>query len=195
MNFAALLAYTFITAFTPGPNNIMAMSNSVRYGFSKAFVFCFGVLAGFLVDMSLCALGTAFLYDFIPTIQPVMRWIGAAYILFLAIVVFRDKGGADSEGEKNTSGFLNGVVMQLVNVKVILYGITALSTFVLPFHRSVGALILAVLFLSVVGFAGTSCWALFGSLFQNFHARNRRAVNIVMALLLVYCAVGTLGII
>lgn len=192
MNFAALLAYVCIAAFTPGPNNIMAMTNSIKYGFSKTMIFCLGVFVGFLVDMSLCALGTSFLYEYIPTIQPIMRWIGAGYILLLAVVVFRDKGEGVAEGESAGSvGLVTGVIMQLVNVKVILYGITAMSTFILPHYRSLGALILAILFLSVFGLAATSSWALFGSMFQGFYGRNRKAVNSVMALLLVYCAVGT----
>lgn len=190
MNLSALFAYAVITAFTPGPNNIMSMTTSIQHGFSRTLVFIAGVFCGFLVDMTLCAAGTSFLFEHLPAIEPAMRWIGAAYILFLAVVVFRDKGGDGEKEGKSASGFVTGLVMQLVNVKVILYGITSLSTFILPYHRSVSALALAVLFLSVVGLAANLCWALFGSLFQKFHAGRRRVLNGVMALLLVYCAVG-----
>lgn len=205
MNFTALFTYAFLTAFTPGPNNIMAMTNAIKFGLSRAMVFCFGVLFGFLVDMTLCALGTAFLFDSIPSVEPVMRWIGAAYILFLAWVVFNDgknenaDAGDDAESDPvaesaapRAGGFFTGLFMQLINVKVLLYGITALSTFILPHYRSAGTLWLSVAALSVLGFAGTACWAVFGSLFRNFHARHRRGVNAVMALALVYCAVRTL---
>lgn len=193
MNFAALLTYVFVSAYTPGPNNIMAVTNSARYGFSKTMPFCFGTLFGFFFIMTVCAVATSFLYEQIPVIEPVMRWIGAAYIAYLAVVVYRDQGGENS-GESSTPavGLATGAVMQLVNVKVILYGITAISTFVLPHYRSVGALAVAVFFLSVIGFSGTMCWALFGSLFQNFHAAHRKLVNSIMALLLIYCAAGIL---
>lgn len=79
--------------------------------------------------------------------------------------------------------------MQFVNVKVILYGITALSTFVLPFHRSAGALALAVAVLVITGFVSNCIWALFGSVFQRLFTQHRKVVNAVMALALVYCAV------
>lgn len=191
MNLPALCAYAFIAAYTPGPNNIMAMTNSIRHGFSKTLVFCLGILCGFLVDMTLCALGTSVLYEYLPTVEPVMRWVGAAYIAYLAVVVFRDKGDDESEsGAMTPNGFATGVVMQLVNIKVILYGITAFSTFIVPHHRSLAAMALSVLGLSVFGCSGTVAWAAFGSLFRRFHARHRRAINAIMALLLMYCAVG-----
>ncbi|EUJ25311.1 LysE family transporter [Listeria cornellensis] len=90
-NIAAFLSYIFLTAYTPGPNNIMAMSNASNDGFKKSFKFCLGVLAGFFVIVLASAIFSAALYDFIPTIEPFMRFIGAAYILWLAWVILRDK--------------------------------------------------------------------------------------------------------
>lgn len=192
MNFTALSTYVLVSAFTPGPNNIMSMSNSIKYGFSKTIVFCAGVFVGCALDMMLCAVATSFLYEQIPAIEPVMRWIGALYIGYLAIAVYLDKGG---EKEKKTilspNSFFTGVVMQLVNFKVILYGITVFSTFILPFHRSLDVLALAVLLLSVVVITANTSWALFGALLQSFYAAHRRVLNTIMALLLLYCAVGT----
>lgn len=191
MNIGAFLAYVFIAAFTPGPNTIMSMTTSMQHGFSKAMTFGYGVLCGFLAVMTLCALGTSFLFAYLPAVEPALRWIGAGYILYLAVAVYRDKGGdAPEKGGSAPAGFATGAVMQLVNVKVMLYGVTAMSTFILPHHRSFRAMLSAVLFLSAVGFAGNVCWAGFGSLFQRFHARRRGLLNAIMALLLVYCAVG-----
>lgn len=191
MNFAAFFTYVAIATYTPGPNNIMSMTNAVRHGFAKALGFCFGVFLGFIVDMSLCALATSFLFDRLPAVEPALRWIGAAYIAWLAFAVYRDKGG--ERGEKAAlapDGLLAGVVLQLVNVKVILYGITAFSTFILPHYRTPGALALFVLLLSAIGLSSNLCWAGFGSLFRKFHAAHRRPLNAVMALLLLYCAAG-----
>lgn len=199
MNLTAFFSYIFLAAFTPGPNNIMAMSNSARVGFRRGFVFCLGVLAGMLIDMTLCAVFTSMLFEYIPKIAPVMKWVGALYILFLAYTIFRDKPPSGEEGgngrEKryvDPGSFSTGVVMQFVNIKVILYGITALSTFVLPHSRSPLHVATAVLVLSLTGFAGTCNWALFGSLFQNIFNAHKKLANAIMALLLVYCAIVSL---
>lgn len=46
-NFAAFISYALITTFTPGPNNIMSMSNASRYGFKKSIMFNVGVFLVF----------------------------------------------------------------------------------------------------------------------------------------------------
>ena len=191
MNFAAFFSYIFLTAFTPGPNNLMSMTNAGKYGFRKSFPFNLGVLAGFLILMTCTAVFSSVLFDFIPAIEPYMRWVGAAYTLWLAWIVWRDK---PNEEEKNKNGlaqtntFLSGMLLQFVNVKVILYGITAMSSFVLPYYRGALSISVFVAILSMTGFLGTCCWALFGAAFERFFKKNRRIVNVVMALFLVYCA-------
>ena len=137
MNFAAFFSYILLAAFTPGPNNIMSMTNAGRYGFKKAFPFNVGVLLGFLAVMSCCAAFAAVLYDVIPSVKPVMLSVGAAYILWLAWTVWRNKPHEDKKGLSQTNTVFAGAILQFVNVKVILYGLTALSSFVLP-HYQIG---------------------------------------------------------
>jgi threonine/homoserine/homoserine lactone efflux protein len=85
--------------------------------------------------------------------------------------------------------------MQFFNPKVILYGITVIATFIIPYYKSDFSLILFSLFLAFIGFVATLCWALFGALFQNFLTKYSKQFNIVMGLLLVYCAISISGLI
>lgn len=192
MNVAAFFSYVVLTAFTPGPNNIMSMTNAGKYGFRKALPFNVGVLCGFLIVMSCCAAFSSLLYDVIPAVKPVMLCVGAAYILWLALTIWHDRPHAEKKGLAQTNTVLSGMVLQFVNVKVILYGITALSSFVLPHYQSFGAVAGFVVLLSVIGFAGTCCWSLFGAAFERFFQRHGKLLNAVMALLLVYCAASML---
>lgn len=190
MNFAVFFSYVILTAFTPGPNNIMSMTNAGKYGFRKSIPFNFGVLLGFLIVMSCCAAFASALYDFIPSIKPFMLAVGAAYIIWLAWTVWRDKPHEEKKSRfSKTNTLFTGMVLQFVNVKVILYGITALSSFVLPYYSGLIAVGGFVVLLSAIGFAGTCCWALFGVVFERFFRQHGRILNIIMALLLVYCAV------
>ncbi|MBC1400733.1 hypothetical protein [Listeria booriae] len=84
------------------------------------------------------------------------------------------------------------MAMQFVNVKVILYGITTFSTLVLPYFTGVMQVSFFVLLLTVIGFSGTCCWAMFGSIFSRIFAEHKRGLNVVMALLLGYCAISIL---
>lgn len=188
-NVAAFLSYVIITTFTPGPNNIMAMSNAGRYGFKKSIRFNAGVFFGFLIIMVLGSFLSVTLFNLIPAIKPLMTFIGASYILWLAWKTYKSKPHAEDES-KATNTFAAGILLQFVNVKVIIYCITIVSTFIVPYYKSIFVLSLFSLFLASVSFMSTCSWAMFGAIFQKFLFKNERTVNIIMALLLVYCALS-----
>ena len=189
-NFAAFLSYVLVTTFTPGPNNIMSMSNASRYGFKKSIMFNVGIFFGFSIIIALCSIFSVALYSLIPTIKPIMTYIGAAYILWLAWKTYKNKPHSEDENKKRTNTFLSGLLLQFVNPKVILYGVTTVSTFIVPYYRSVPILAGFSILLAFIAFVSTCCWSLFGSVFQKFLAKNDRVISIVMSLLLVYCAVS-----
>lgn len=83
------LSYAVVTAVTPGPNNLMSLSNAGRLGFRRALPFNLGIWAGFTVVMLLCTAFCGALSDLIPRIRTPMLVIGAAYMLYLAWKTFR----------------------------------------------------------------------------------------------------------
>ena len=192
MNMIAFLSYLLVTAITPGPNNIMAMTNAGKVGFKKGLRFNFGVLAGFLIVMSLCTAFTSLLYDSIPQIAPIMRVFGAGFMLWLAWTVWRDEPHQDKTHAVQANSLLSGMVLQFVNVKVILYGITGISTFVAPYYKGIIALMPFAILMSFIGFASTCLWALCGSFLAPVFHRHKRMMNVVFALLLIVCAVSQL---
>ncbi len=190
MNTAAFLTYTFLTAYTPGPNNIMAMTNASRDGFRQTMPFIRGMFFGFFFVMLGCALFSSALYRFIPSIQPAMLTLGAAYLLFLAWSVWRDKSQNNKSSILQKNSFICGATLQLVNVKIILYGITALSSYVLPHYKGIDTILLFSLLLTFIGISGCVCWALFGAALERLFKKRRKLLNGVMAMLLIYCAVS-----
>jgi threonine/homoserine/homoserine lactone efflux protein len=189
-DFSAFITYVLLATFTPGPNNLMAMANATRHGFRKTLRFTAGVTLGFFVLLALCFAFSAALFALVPTLHPVMAGLGAAYMLWLAWKTLRSKPHEDGTEDSRTYGFWSGAALQFVNPKAILYGVTTASSFVVPyFHGPVVLGAIAVL-LALVAFVATSSWALFGAAFQRFFAKQGRVVNVVMALLLVYCAVS-----
>ncbi|TQR16292.1 LysE family transporter [Psychrobacillus soli] len=192
MSLFSLLLYAFVSSFTPGPNNIMAMLFANKYGFKKTFRFCLGVGVGFFVILILSAYFNLLLHSVIPKIEFLMKLIGAAYMLYLAIKIVTSKNnGNDTDGGNNNS-FYVGVVLQFINPKAILYGITAMSTFVLPYNSSHFSLLFYSLLLAAISILSTSSWSMFGSIFKEFISKYKSQFNVVMALLLVYSAITIL---
>lgn len=189
-NLSAFVSYVLISTFTPGPNNIMSMSNASRYGFRKSIMFNVGVFFGCLIIFILSSLFSMALYSLIPSIKPIMTFIGFFYILWLAYKTYRNKPSDGKPGQKRTNTLSAGLLLQFVNPKVILYSITLVSTFIVPYFKSVSILAGFAVILAFTSFTSTVSWGLLGSMFQKFLSNNQKAVNTVMALLLVYCAVS-----
>lgn len=183
------LIYCFVTAYTPGANNLLSMSNAARLGFRKSFRFNLGITAGFLIVMTICTLFCSTLYSVLPTVKIYMQILGATYMLYLAWKVWKTSSDLTVESGKESS-FLAGMVLQFMNPKIYIYAITAMSLYILPAFHSIMALIGFTLVLTMIGASGSYVWALFGSAFCKVFAKHTKAVNLVMALLLVYCAIS-----
>ena len=79
------LIYCVINALTPGPGNILALNIVTNYGYKKGKTLFFGIFAGYYVVQILCAIFVYGVNSLLPNVMGVMKYIGAAYILWLAI--------------------------------------------------------------------------------------------------------------
>lgn len=190
VNLAPFLSYVFVTSFTPGPNNIMSMTNANRDGFKKTVVFDFGVSAGFLVIMLTCSYFNLVLFSIIPRIKPIMSIVGFLYMFYLAYKIYTSNSIEGKGSNTHINSFFAGLMMQFINPKAILYGLTVASNFIIPYYNTHAAIILFSLFLAFIALVSTICWAMFGSLFQKFLSRYMKAFNTVMSLLLIYSAIA-----
>lgn len=189
LNWISFLTYAVITAATPGPNNIMSMSNGIRKGFRGALPFNLGILTGFSIVMVLCTLFCTLLSTLIPKIKVPMLVLGAGYMLYLAWEIFRSSDLIEEDHSR--SGFLPGLLLQFINPKIYIYCIMSMEAYILPFYsQDFQALLAFDLLLSLIGFVFTLCWTAFGSVFQTLFSHHARVVNTILALLLVYCAVS-----
>ena len=192
MDILSLVMYAMISSFTPGPNNIISMTRAREHGFRSTFPFIRGVAAGCLLIMMLSSYFNLALYEYIPAITPVLNGFGCIYMLYLAFKIMKSTSAA-SESENNRKihySFWFGFSLQLINPKVILYALTALSVFVLPHTQSHHQLFGYSLLLTLIGISANLTWALGGRLFQRFLLKYERPFNIAMGLLLIWTAVS-----
>jgi cysteine/O-acetylserine efflux protein len=185
---SAFLTFTFITAMTPGPNNILALSTASQYGLRRSGGTLAGMCMGFLAVMLICAAFTLTLINLLPAITVWLTWIGAAYILWLALRIANSSPSASNSISEPIS-FWASFGLQFVNVKIIFYGITALSTFVLPYNQSMPVVMSVSILLAIIGSVGNVCWAMAGHVFQATFQRFGKIINVILAMMLVYCAI------
>jgi threonine/homoserine/homoserine lactone efflux protein len=166
----------------------MSMTNGKTMGLRKGILFNLGNYLGHFIVMLACLTLSKVLYTVLPQIQFPMKILGALYVAYLiAKTLFPVKGREISDNTHRS--FMVGLVLQLINVKVILFGLTVMSSYLLPYYTSVPLLILFALLMSSIQCTGNIAWTAFGSLIQNIFLKHTIIVNIIMAMVLVYCMV------
>ena len=184
----AFLIYLLATAFSPGPNTLSSLANGTRLGFRRSLPYILGIWCGLSIVAVFCAVLCSTLELLIPRIRAPMQIAGACYILYLAWNTWR--AGAIGETSATRSSFRDGFLLQFVNVKLYLYFIVAIQSYVLPYYQGQYlAPVLLALAASLVAVSSNLCWAGFGSALKVLFSRYAVIINRVLALLLVWCAV------
>ena len=179
------LIYCMINAFTPGPGNILALNTVNTYGGRRGRPLFLGIFAGYYVVQILCALIVYSVSTLLPNVMGVLKYVGAAYILWLAVHIAVSK--PTHESTEKSASFLKGFILQFVNVKIYMFGITALTGFVVPHNSTFAALLLFEIVIATIGTIATATWIGMGMMIQRFYMKHWRAVNIVLALTLLEC--------
>ena len=186
------LTYAVLTTITPGPNTIMSMSNGSRRGFFRGIPLNLGMWCGFTIVMVGCAALTSVLAAWVPKIKPVMLFVGAAYLLWLAWKTLR-RSSEIQEKETGDRLFLTGFAMQFVNPKIMLYGVMSYEAYILPAFEGRYLILLGfAVVLSSVGFVNGLLWSACGDVFRVLFSKHAKIINTVMAALLAWCAVKLL---
>jgi threonine/homoserine/homoserine lactone efflux protein len=185
---ASFFIFVLIMTFTPGPNNIMSMNNAKNVGLKEGIIFNFGMFAGIFGVMVLCLLFSSILYALIPSVLFPMKILGAGYMGYL---IFKTIVPSKKHDVKDVKGsFVIGALLQLANPKLIIFGITVMSSYVLVYYSNILVLGLFALFLAIIGFIATFCWAIFGSLAKILFTNHGKLLNAIMVILLLYCIVS-----
>lgn len=91
----SFLLFVFISSFTPGPNNFLAMTYANQHGLKRSINFCFGVAFGFFILTSLCSFFNVVLLNILPIIEFPLKILGVAYMLYLAIKILTSKSSTN----------------------------------------------------------------------------------------------------
>ena len=183
----SFLIYCFVGAITPGPANLCSLGAALRYGRGPALRQWRGLFCGFFLDSMGAVAVTWLLGAALDRYVGALSWVGAAYLLWMAWHMLRP-GAGGPDRDPAAPSFLTGLLVNLTNVKVIIFCITALAGYVLPYNPSLWALLPVGLFLPFTGPLCNLVWLFAGASLQTLFANHRRTVDIVMALSLALCA-------
>lgn len=182
----AFVAFVFVMFFTPGPNNIMLMSSGLTYGFRRTLPHVAGVTLGFAFMIAAVGVGLGTVFIAYPVLETVLKYAGAAYLIYLAVVMALSRPGAtQSRALRGPMTFWGAAMFQWVNGKGWVIVIGTITAYAAIAHFPWNILLQTAISIAV-GTASTVAWTLFGSVLRPVRGSvgSVRTFNIVMALLL-----------
>ena len=183
--FAAMFAFCFVTGVTPGPNNLMLMTSGVNFGFRRTLPHLMGVVIGYSAMVALVGFGLDAIFSRFPALLPTMRWLGAAYMLWLAWKIANSGPVADGDARGTPLGFFGAAAFQWINPKGWVMAVSALTAYAVvdDYARNVAIIALVYLFVAI---PSSGVWAALGASMRRALADPRvaRPFNWTMAALL-----------
>lgn len=152
MNYTFLFIISFIGAITPGPDILLVINNTLKYGIFSGLVALSGIATGWLVFLSIIYFGLAYIFS-TPLAQFCLSLFGGFYLFYIAFLLVKSKqekvieSNLDSKDSSNIFGFyIRGFMVNISNPKAILF----FSVIIAPYMQSGDILSsLVVLFLSL----------------------------------------------
>ena len=190
MNFSlisALAIYAFVTSITPGPNNTMLLASGANYGLRATLPHMFGITFGFAFMLTAVGLGIGGLFTAFPSTYVVLRYVGAAYMIYLAWNIATSGSMKEAaSGAGKPFSFTQAAAFQWINPKAWVLALGVATTYI-PNNGYFLNLLLAAVVFSIVNFPTISVWAGAGQMLRTILQNERylRIFNYAMAALLI----------
>jgi threonine/homoserine/homoserine lactone efflux protein len=160
---------------TPGPDVLYIVSNALRAGARAGVIAGLGITAGCFVHVFAAAVGVSALLAASSTAFTVLKWAGAAYLLWVGVKLLRSRPTGESwgsrgsppayKGEQSPAGlpgvFRGGFLTNVLNPKVAIFFLAFVPQFIAPGteHKALAFVLLGTLF-NINSIAVNSSWAL-----------------------------------
>ena len=173
--FTGFLIITVILILTPGPIVTLVISTGASRGVRAALVTVAGTSAGNAVLLSSIALGIDWVLVHAVYVFEILRWAGAAYLIWLGVQAWRRAGVSSVEPRTGQVHFWRGFLVALSNPKTLAFFTAFLPQFVDP-SRPAGRQIAVMCVVSaLLATLSDSCWAIASGLGRAWFLKPRRA--------------------
>jgi len=182
----AFVVFAAVMFFTPGPNNVMLLSSGLTHGFRRTLPHMAGITFGFAFMVAAVGLGLGTVFIAYPVLQTILKYAGAAYLIYLAAAIAISGAAPSGQGNRRRPmTFWGAAVFQWINAKgwVMVIGTITAYAAIASFPWNI---VIQTAISLVMGTLSTVAWALFGSSLRPLLSSPMavRAFNVVMAVLL-----------
>ena len=181
----SIALFWFVTAYTPGPNNVVASYSGFNFGITKTLPHIFGVTLGFTSLVLFLSIGLINFFKLFPIVQVVIKYLGTLFLLYLAYKIAFSSASSEIKKE-NPVKFIETFLFQYLNPKGVSVAIIVVSNYVELgsnyINYATQVVVLAFLFSST----SITLWTFIGKFLRKF-ATNEKFIkyfNYAMSVLL-----------
>ncbi len=171
----SIALFWFVTAYTPGPNNVVASYSGFNFGIIKTIPHILGVTLGFTSLVLFLTIGLINVFKLFPIIQTVMKYLGTLFLIYLAYKIATSNTSDDTKKE-NPVKFIETFFFQYLNPKGVTVAIIVVSTYVELGENYINyatqVILLALLFSST----SITLWTFIGKFLRKF-ATNEKFIK------------------
>ncbi len=184
----AMSGFAAAMSATPGPVNIISLTSGLNYGVSRTLPFIAGATVGFTCLLAAIGFGLFGLVDAYPAALRILKYLGTAFILYMAVQFIRS-GGTIEMKDRARPSFFKGFLLQWLNPKAWLACLAGVSAFTVAGDATTLVLFCGIYF--IICFIGIGGWAVLGSLAEQLinSSRQMKIFNICMGILLAVVSV------
>ena len=157
-----LAMFAFVSSVTPGPNNVMLTASGATFGYRRSVPHMLGICLGVVVMVLLIGAGLGKLFETEPRIYTLLKYVGAAYLIWLAWKIARAGNVDQGQSGSRPFSFWQAAAFQWVNPKAWIMAVGVVATYT-PREGFFVNLMLSALVLGLVNYPSISVWTLFGS--------------------------------
>ena len=185
----SLVIFGFVTAMTPGPNNITSSYSGFNFGYKKTLPLILAVISGWTLLLILMNTGLILIFKKYPFIQEIIRVLGSIFLVYLAYLISFSKPSKDAP-IKSPISFSKAFILQFVNPKSLVVSMTTVSIFIDPANYLRDSIIVISYFF-LLAVLSINSWCLIGMYLRNFATSEKfiRNFNYIMSFLLIVCVI------
>ena len=168
----SIALFWFVTAYTPGPNNVVASYSGFNFGIAKTVPHILGVTLGFTSLVIFLTIGLVNVFKLFPVIQIIIKYLGTLFLIYLAYKI-ASSTNSDETQKENPVKFIETFLFQYLNPKGVMVAIIVVSTYVELGENYINYATQVVFLAFLFSSTSITLWTIIGKFLRKFATNDK----------------------
>mgnify|MGYP001476754891 FL=1 len=168
----SIALFWFVTAYTPGPNNVVASYSGFNFGIAKTVPHILGVTLGFTSLVIFLTIGLVNVFKLFPVIQIIIKYLGTLFLIYLAYKI-ASSSNSDETQKENPVKFIETFLFQYLNPKGVMVAIIVVSTYVELGENYINYATQVVFLAFLFSSTSITLWTIIGKFLRKFATNDK----------------------